>query len=678
MRGPAYPQLASPERRSPARRAPEGSRWRRRAASLVALALLVLAAPAARAELALTCERVPELLRTYLQKHIRYHYLNEDLRNRAVDVYLERIDPSKTLLLRDEATALRAKLISIFHEMRQGDCSSLHALQSDLLARYRAMEKEVRTFVGREDYEIDPSVTIVADSDKRARPVTAEDRTRLLHDLVHFQMANYVNAGFELAEAKSKLVHRYELMSKRIAERDKEDVYADFLDSFATSLDPHSNYLSPDDLEDFNIGMGLSLQGIGVALSSIDGYSVVKEIIEGGAAWKLDVLEPEDKIIAVAQEDGEWVDVVDMDLRDVVRLIRGKRGTKVHLKVLRTDEKKERFVVSIVRDKIDLNDKAAALRFENVEVGDQTYKLAVLELTSFYGGRNPGDRQSSTDVRRLLEKVRKAKADGLLFDLSRNGGGLLENSVEIAGLFVPDGGVVAVKNSFANVQTVDDPDPSIVYDGPLVVLTSRVSASASEIVAGALKDYQRAILVGDDYTFGKGTVQSMVPLPTGLGALKVTTALYFRPGGKSTQSEGVPADIVLPSVFATDDFGERHQENSLPGEEIDPFLETPENGKRSLPWRPVTAEVVSELARRSAERVAASEEFAEIRKQLAEARDDDGVMSLAEVLTEHEESQNGSKPDASEEAAAEEEEEKPSPQQREALAILADYVALLD
>ena len=389
-------------------------------------------------------------------------------------------------------------------------------------------KKFSRITLGDENYAVDPETVLILDPDKRPRPKTSAERELFTKKLIGFQMSNYLSNDLAMPEAKEKLIHRYELMTRRAKEQTETDVYAIFLDSFASALDPHSNYLSPEADEDFQIEMTLSLEGIGVALSSQDGYSVVERIVPGGATDKLGVLETKDKIIAVSQEGGEPVDIIDMDLRDVVRLIRGKRGTKVHLTVLRQSEGTQRLNITIVRDRIDLEDAAAKLRFEILPVPQQTLdegeaaqeplKLAVLELPKFYGGRKASDRQSERDMRKLLEDVKEEKADGLLLDLSRNGGGGLDNSVAIAGLFIADGGIVAVKSDGNRIQVLPDPDASIVFDGPLVVLTSRVSASASEIVAGAMKDYRRAVLVGDDHTFGKGTVQSLHPLPPTLGA----------------------------------------------------------------------------------------------------------------------------------------------------------------
>ncbi|MBW2696759.1 MAG: tail-specific protease, partial [Deltaproteobacteria bacterium] len=461
------------------------------------------------------------------------------------------------------------------------------------------------------------------------------------------------------------------------------------------ALDPHSNYLSHDVLEDFQISMELSLDGIGVALSSRDGYSVVEKVIPGGAADGLDVLEPKDKIIAVAQDGEEPVDIIDMDLRDVVRLIRGKRGTKVHLTILRQAETTERFRVSIVRDKISLEEQAAKLRFEDVVIEGEKKKIAILELPSFYGGRNPGERQSSNDVEKLLEKARKAKADGLILDLSRNGGGLLENSVEITGFFIKKGGVVAVKDTFSKVQVLKDRDANILWDLPMVVLTSRVSASASEIVAGALKDYRRAVIVGDGHTFGKGTVQSMVPLPEGLGALKVTTALFFRPGGKSTQHEGVHSDVVVPSIFGTDDFGEMHQTYSLPSQSIDAFVDDDDvpsldSSQDGAPWVAVTPEILAELSRRSAARVAEDQDLIDVQERIAKAEERNGVVHLEELMKEQAEEEqeeiakNGGSetegaeenPESSSADTASDDSEVLSAQQLEAIRILSDLIQL--
>jgi carboxyl-terminal processing protease len=513
---------------------------------------------------------------------------------------------------------------------------------------------------------LDTDVRLIIDPDKRGHPVDAEGRMRLLERLIHFQMSNYLSSDMEIEKAKEKLIHRYELMTKRATEFEPRDMYGNFLNAFAGALDPHSAYYPPEADEDFQIQMSLSLDGIGVALSSKDGYSVVERIIPGGATDKADALKPGDKIIAVAQADEDPVDIIDMSLRDVVSMIRGERGTTVSLTILRKSDTTERLEIAIVRDKVTIEDAAATLNIHEVESGGVTRRLAVIDLPTFYGDADPSKRQSSRDMRDLLRQVREAKVDGVLLDLSRNGGGKLDSSVEIGGLFLPEGNIVAVKNVFSEVQILSDRDSDIVYDGPLVILTSRITASASEIVAGAMQDYGRAIIVGDDHTFGKGTVQSYVNQPGRLGALKVTTAMFFRPGGASTQHEGVAADIVLPSIFATDDLGERYTPYSLKGQMITPFLDhstslgtIPGFGRpkrkasADRPWAPLNDDLVAELRRRSMDRVEQDEKFIEINKKLAKFALEDDVIHLAELIRERKEADEEDESSAAERETSE-------------------------
>ncbi len=722
------PEILEPEFPKRAKR----QRFSTRLAALICLGIFtsLLAPTGAIAYNApeLTCARSWDLIQSLLKRHISFRGLDTELRKRAIDAYIERIDPSKTLFLSGEIKQIRNQLKGVFFAVQNGECELLDNIQRDLEGRYERMQNEVTAYVSREDYALDTDVRLILDPDKRGHPKNDANRKRLIERLVHFQMSNYLSSDMELQKSKEKLIHRYELMTKRARELEPRDTYANFLNAFAGALDPHSTYYPPEAVEDFEIQMSLSLDGIGVALSSKDGYSIVERIIPGGATDKANALKPGDKIIAVAQEDDEPVDIIDMSLRDVVSMIRGKRGTTVKLTILRKSDTTERFDVSIQRDKVTIEDAAATLEFHEIEVGGTKRKLAVLDLPTFYGDSDPSKRQSGRDVRDLLRQVREAKADGVLLDLSRNGGGKLESSVEIAGLFIRDGGVVAVKNVFSEVQILEDEDEDIAYDGPLVILTSRITASASEIVAGAMKDYGRAVIVGDDHTFGKGTVQSFVHQPGRLGAIKVTTAMFFRPGGESTQHDGVAADIILPSLFATDDLGERYTPYSLKSQSIPPFLNmtarvSNNRSSRSYSghsWQNLGDDVITELRRRSTLRVAENEAFTEITEQLAKYAEGDDVIHLAELIrereekeaekseesgtdaTDSEESESGNESsqdkkadersrdgdpslrDDAETAAdggtaepyTEEEEREPTPQRKEALRILADLVEL--
>jgi carboxyl-terminal processing protease len=659
-------------------------------------ALLATTAVPRTASAGLTCGDLPDLITIYFQKHIRFHQLTEEIRHRSIETYLRRIDPQRVLFLEADLAELSESLENIFRETEKGDCRRLSELQQEVIARHREVEGFVRGFVGSSEYKMDPTVELRLDPDERGQPKTKEERDALLRILSHFGISNYLGTGTELEEAKRRLIHRHELQTRRSIEKRREDIYAEFLDAFARSLDPHSGYLSADDVEDFQIQMQLSLEGIGVALTERDGYAVVEQIISGGAADRLKVLEPKDKIIAVAEEGETSVDVIDMALRDVVRLIRGKKGTRVHLTILRQAEKTERFQVAIQRDTIDLTQQAAKLSFETVVVNDRKLKIAVLDLPSFYGDRDPTKRKGSRDVARLLRQARDSKADGLILDLSRNGGGLLEDAVAISGFFISEGGIVAVKESDQKESRVmEDPDDGILFTGAMVILVSRWSASASEILAGALKDYRRALIVGDDHTFGKGTVQSVFPLRPGLGALKITTALFFRPGGASTQKSGVAADVVLPSLLNTDAFGERNKQHSLSAQPIPAFRGDQAKGDaEKTRWEPITRQTVAVLAGRSKRRVLENEYFQEVESELAERERDDGMVRLAEIIREREEAngQGGSSMDQatrSGEAGSSdadtagvavprdpEEETDPSPPIREALEILTDMITL--
>lgn len=607
----------------------------RRIPSLLLLAALALSGAASEAET--LCSDVPNLQQQFLDTHIRYRKAEPLIWERTASTYLERMDSQRVLFLEPEAERQRESLLRSAREIKNGDCSTLRRLHSELIARTKRMEDEVRAFVTSPTYALDPNSELVLDPEKRGWPATEEERRRLLEASVHFQISNIEAGGETRDEARKRLVHRYELRTKRTREVKYEELLSAWLDAFANSLDPHSNYYSADSFEDFKIQMQLSLEGIGVALQDREGSAVVQQIMPKSAAEKEGSLRKGDRILEVSQSDGGPVDIADMSLDDIVRLIRGPRGTKVKLTVYRDATPPERFQVEIVRAKIDLEEQAAKLDFEPVEVAGRKLNLAVLTLPGFYGSADPRGRLASRDVRRFLEEARRKQADGLLLDLAFNGGGLLDDAVRIAGFFLLDGGVVAVREGYSS-RVMRDPEGGIGWVGPMVVLTSRFSASASEIVAGALKDYRRAVVVGDEATFGKGTVQTMMELPGNRGALKVTTGMFFRPGGASTQNEGVRADVVFPSLLTADLVGESVEKNALPSENVAPFVASTANaalGKAR--WQPVNDTVVAELGRRSGLRVAKDPLFEEIKADLAERAGDQGKVKLATVIERREE-----------------------------------------
>lgn len=592
----------------------------------------------------LTCMTIPKLMSAYVENHVKHRTLDKELMERSIVQFMKAIDPSRTLFTTTETNELNTRLLKLFNEMSQGNCNAFAEVRDKLVSRTQENESLVRKFLGDKNYKFDPTIELITDADKRGTPSTLGEREELLKKLIQFQMAIYLSTGETEKEAKRLLIHRYELATKHTQKKTVSDLYDSFLASFSSGLDPHSLYLSAENWEDFKIDMRLSLEGIGALLSTQDGYTVVEEIIPGGAADRSGLLRTKDKIIAVAQGKVKPVNVIDMPLPEVVRLIRGKKGTTVKLSILRQEESIRQLEVAIVRDKIKLEDQAAQLRYEIRKLGEREIKLGILDLPSFYGGDRPEERSAYRDMVKLLAEAKQNKIDGLVLDLSRNGGGLLKDAVWIAGLFIKTGPVVATKDFRDTVEIQEDLSPIVEYDGPLVILTSRLTASASEIVAGALKNYRRALLVGDEHTFGKGTVQTLSPLPSALGALKITTSMFFLPSGVSNQQMGVPNDIVFPSPFNSDDIGEKSLDNSLPNTQIPAFAGDAANS--SVPgetWKPVTLDVIRKLADASAKRVAVNAEFKEIVEKMEKTKANQGMIRLSEVMKEQKEAKTKEK-----------------------------------
>ncbi|MEO1229591.1 MAG: carboxy terminal-processing peptidase [Myxococcota bacterium] len=588
----------------------------------------------------LQCDDLGGLLAAYQTVHYSVRRIDGAVKSRAVEQFVEGLDPSRTLLLESEAKSLTARLESGFDKLRRGECGALDEAYAVVLKRAAEDTKRAARVVEGK-YAVDRSVKIVLDPDERGYPATDAEREKIGSDLVHFQMANYLKSGIDMDKAKKQLVHRYELAEKRLQERASQGRLAEmFAEAFAAALDPHTSYLSHDSLVDFQINMRLSLEGIGAALRSADGFTYIDQIIPGGGAEKSGKLRPKDKIIAVKQdgEEAQPVSTIDMSLRDVVKMIRGKKGTKVTLTLLRDSAETKTFDVTIIRDKIDVSQQAAKIDFQERSLDGKTSKVAVIELPSFYGsGASDEGRSSYEDMKKLVAEARAAKADAMVLDLSKNGGGYLEEAVRISGLFLARGAVVSTQDTDGDVSVLSDDDPDTEWAGPLVVLVSPMSASASEILAGALQSYRRALVVGaGKSSFGKGSVQTVRPLPRNLGAMKVTTGMYFLPNGESTQQRGVDVDIVVPSLLSTIEMGEKDLDYSLPPQSTPPFRSAGVNAKGEDHWQPVTALSVADLAERSRKRVAQKPAFREVESEIEKANEKKAEISLAELLDEEE------------------------------------------
>ncbi len=422
-----------------------------------------------------------------------------------------------------------------------------------------------------------------------------------------------------IQEAKSKVAKRYKDTFRRLRQETRQDHYDRYFNAVARSFDPHTNYIPPAGKEQFDISMRGSLEGIGALLREDDGFIKVMRIIPGSAAARQGRLQAEDIILQVAQGTEEPVDITDMRLSDAVRLIRGPKGSEVRLTVRKADGSKD--IIPIIRDVVQIEETFVKSTVLPNPDGSQ---VGLIYIPSFYrdfektsNGENA--RNSTDDTRNEIIALKNKGVDGIILDLRNNGGGALVDAVDIAGLFLPSGPMVQVKNSNGSVRVLNDDDPEVLYDGPLVVLVNAFSASASEIVAAALQDYRRAIIIGGPSTHGKGTVQTVIDLNENipllqasnyddLGALKVTIQKFYRITGGSTQSKGVEPDIPLPSLLESLKSGERYLEFSLPWSSIEPVSFVPFAG------RPLRLEVIREASLR---RVATNVKFKAIQDEIA-------------------------------------------------------------
>jgi carboxyl-terminal processing protease len=473
-------------------------------------------------------------------------------------------------------------------------------------------------------HDFNSNRTIQIDRKKEPWPADLEAADKLWADRIEAELLQEHLNPHAINPPVKVVAKRYDQFLKYVNEQNDEEVIKTYLDAMTQSYDPHSDYMSPSDMENFMIQMKHSLVGIGAVLSTDDGYAKIMDIVPGGPADKDGRLKANDRVAAVAQGKGPFEDVVDMPLDKVVEKIRGAKGSSVRLQVIpanATDPSK-RTVVEISRDTVEIKD--AVTKGEIIESKDaagKKQKLGWLTVPAFYndmGQLESGEQPTSTtkDVRRILERMEKEGIQGLVIDLRRDGGGSLEEAINLSGLFVGPGPVVQAKDSTGRVSVSDDSEPKPFYDGPVVVLINRLSASASEIFAAALQDYGRAVIVGDQRSFGKGTVQTLLdvgkfmPLfhsEPNAGSLKLTIQKFYRVSGGSTQHRGVLSDIVLPSTTDTPEIGESALPNPLAYDEVDP---QPINKFNSI------TSSIDILRQHSAERVSKDPEFKYINEDM--------------------------------------------------------------
>jgi len=622
--------------------------------------------------------------------HLLDRELDDEISERCLGIFLKTLDPWKVYFYQSDIDTFTERQDDLDDLILNADVSFGYTVFKVFLQRVDervALVEEI--LAGPLDFTADE--TMISDRDLARYPRTFADARDTWRKRIKYELLMLKTDDTEGQEALDKLKQRYESLKRRMHQTDEEELLEMYLTSMTSSFDPHTSYMSASTLKNFEIAMKLELEGIGASLQSVDGLTVVKKIITGGAADKDGRLHVEDKIVGVGQgEDGEIVDTVDMKLKDVVDLIRGKKGTVVRLEVIPLDDPKRK-IIDITRAKIELTDSEAQGKvFEDGRKSDgQPYRIGVIDLPSFYmdmdraRAGDPDYKSTTRDVRRILESFKAEGVDAVILDLRLNGGGSLTEAINCTGLFIDEGPVVQVKDAKGRITPYHDLEPGTVWAGPLIVLTSKFSASASEILAGAIQDYRRGLIVGDHSTHGKGTVQSLMDLGKRLfpvaaspemGALKITMQQFYRPLGASTQKKGVEADLELPSLTTHLDVSESDLDYPIEFDKVEQLAFSAVDQ--------VNQAICDQLRRASELRQEKSEDFQKVQKRIARyleqkerkyvtLNEEKFLKERAELNTDKEEEQ------ALEDAANP---DKPTIERDyyldEAMAIMVDYLNL--
>lgn len=515
--------------------------------------------------------------------HYRKMKLNDSLSSAILEDYLLNLDNNRTYFLADDIKAFEKFRFKIDDLTRAENVSPAYEIYAVFRNRFKErMDYVFGTLVNQDfDYTIDEYYEM--DRSKQPWAKNNDELNDLWRLVIKSQALSLKLAGKKPEEIKETIKARYERLAKSINQFNTEDVFSMYLNTITSAYDPHTNYFSPKAADAFKTSMSLSLEGIGARLQTENDYTKVIEILPGGPAEKSNLLHANDRIIGVGQgQDGEMVDVIGWRVDEVVKLIKGPKGTKVRLLFLpaATGIGGPSTEITLVRDKIKLEDQRASKSIIQYQKDGKDLKLGVITLPSFYMDfeayqkHDPNYTSTTRDVKRLTKELEAEGINGLVIDLRNNGGGSLEEAINLTGLFIKDGPVVQVKTSGNKIEVRSDEDPSITYNGPLVVLINRFSASASEIFAGAIQDYHRGIVVGES-THGKGTVQTIIDLNRFMsdtkepaGELKLTFQKFYRVTGSSTQQKGVTPDVKLPTPYDSKEFGEGSYPNALPWDEI--------------------------------------------------------------------------------------------------------------
>ena len=611
--------------------------------SLACCAILFAFAIAAPPAVAASKETIAMSVGRLLEEgHYTRGKLNEEVSKKFLQTYLELLDFSHLFFTQQDVDALNAKYgSSIAGDVLLGNLKPAYEIYDLYAKRVDERVAKVKDLL-KQPIDFKGDATIELSRQKSPWPKDEAEADQLWRGRITSELLQEHLSEHPIEPGPQLVARRYDRLARNVHEQDKDEQMKLFLDALAQTYDPHSEYLSKADMKNFSINMGLSLVGIGAMLRSEDGYAKIESLVPGGPAQVDGRLKVGDRITAVAQAQADFVDVREMRLDKVVEMIRGKKGTRVRLLVVPSDatDPSHRKNVELVRDEIKLKDQEARadIIIRKDENGNPI-KLGWLTLPSFYADMDRHQKSTTRDVLALLKRLKKENIAGLVIDLRRNGGGSLEEALSLTGLFLKSGPIVQTKDYNGSIRISPDP-VSMAYSGPLVVLTSRQSASASEIFAAALQDYGRAVVVGDKNTFGKGTVQTILPIGRFAsllgsrsdedGALKLTIQKFYRVAGGSTQLHGVASDIVLPSLSDLPEFGEGALKNALPYDEVPRAKYTKWSDTHSL--------FVDQLKRRSEERVKNDPEFHYVMEDIGRLRHklDENRISLNEDLRKKE------------------------------------------
>lgn len=507
--------------------------------------------------------------------HYEHRKLDDALSAQIFDRYLKDLDGQRLYFLASDVQSFEPWRSSLDNALKRSDVKGAFMIfnryQQRAVERLTFVIGEIDKGVGHMDFTVDDSMEL--DREKAPWATSRAELDELWRKRVKAAALSLRLAGKTDAEIQKTLGKRYRSQLNNLLRTKSDDAFQVFMNSFTETYDPHTEYFSPRTQENFNINMSLSLEGIGAVLQSEDEYTKVVRLVPAGPADKAKQLKTGDRIVSVAQGNQEFVDVVGWRIDEVVDLIRGAKGTTVRLQVIPAgaiDETQTR-TVSIVRNTVKLEDQAAQKKILTIKRGDEELRIGVIKLPTFYAdfqamqAGDPNYRSTTRDVKKLINELKAEKINGLVLDLRNNGGGALSEANSLIGLFIGTGPTVQVKNANNRIELMGDPDPSVTYAGPLVVMVNRLSASAAEIVAGAIQDYGRGLIVGST-TFGKGTVQSLRDLEH--GQLKLTEAKFYRISGASTQHRGVVPDVTFPNIFDEADVGESALSNAMPWDTI--------------------------------------------------------------------------------------------------------------